>query len=147
MLSLSNIIQVEHSRAIISSTKPAFLKKVQVWNEMTSSYAWGTAKLTPLPYQTPVQFRSVAESCLTLQEAFLSITNSQSLLKLISIKSVMPSNHLILCYPLLQLSIFPNIRVFSSESVIGIRWPKYQNFSFSISPSSEQSGLISFRTD
>ena len=71
----------------------------------------------------------------------------QSLLKLMSIKSVMPSNHLILCCPLLQPSIFPSIRVFSNESVLPIRWPKYQSFSFSISLSNEYSGLISFRTE
>ena len=83
-----------------------------------------------------------------LQHAFLSITNSRSLLKLMSIESVMPSNHLILCCLLLLLpSIFPNIRVFSSESVLLNRWPKYLNFSFSISPSNEYSGLISFRMD
>ena len=81
-------------------------------------------------------------------QASLSITNSQSLLKLMSIKSVMPSNHLILCHPLLLLpSIFPSIRVFSNESVLHIRWPKYWSFSFSINPSSEYSGLISFRID
>ena len=78
----------------------------------------------------------------------MSITNSWSLLKLMSIESVMPSNHLILCYPLLLLpSIFSNIMVFSNESALRIRWPKYWSFSFSISPSSEYSGLISFRTD
>ena len=78
----------------------------------------------------------------------MSITNSWSLLKLMSIESVMPSNHLILCHPLLLLpSIFPSIRVFSSESVLRIRWPKYWSFSFSISPSNEYSGLISFRMD
>ena len=78
----------------------------------------------------------------------LSITNSQSLLKLMSIESVMPSNHLILYYPLLLLpSILPSIRVFSNESVLHIRWPKYWSFSFSISPSKEYSGLISFRMD
>ena len=78
----------------------------------------------------------------------LSITNSQSLLKLMSIDSVMPSNHLILCHPLLLLpSVFPSIRVFSSESVLPIRWPKYWSFSFSISPSNEYSGLISFKLD
>ena len=78
----------------------------------------------------------------------LSITNSLSLLKLMSIKLVMPSNYLILCHPLLLLpSIFPSIRVFSKESVLCIRWPKYWSFSFSISPSNEYSGLISFRMD
>ena len=82
------------------------------------------------------------------RQASLSITSSQSLLKLMSIESVMPSNHLILCRPLLLLpSIFPSIRVFSSESVLRIRWPKYWSFIFSISPSNEHSGLISFRMD
>ena len=81
-------------------------------------------------------------------QAFLSITNSRSLLKLMSIESVMPSNHLLLCRPLLLLpSIFPSIRVFSSESALWIRWPKDWSFSFSISPSNEYSGLISFRMD
>ena len=99
------------------------------------------------------QFSSVAQSCTTLcdpldsaHQASLSITISRSLLKLMSIESVMPSNHLILCHPLLLLpSIFPSIRVFSNESVLPIRWPKY--WSFSISPSNEYSGLISFRID
>ena len=81
-------------------------------------------------------------------QASLSITNSQSLLKLMFIKLVMLSNHLILCCPLLLLpSIFPSIRVFSNESVLCIRWPNYWSFSFSISPSSEYSGLILFRMD
>ena len=79
--------------------------------------------------------------------ASLSITNSGSLLKLLAIESVMPSNHLILCRPLLLPSIFPSIRVFSNESVPHIRWPKYWSFSFSISPCNEYSGLISFRID
>ena len=78
----------------------------------------------------------------------LSITSSRSLLKLMSIESVMPSNHLILCHPLLlPASVFPSIRVFSDESVLRIRWPKYWSLSFSISPSNEYSGLISFRMD
>ena len=82
------------------------------------------------------------------RQASLSITNSRSLLRLLSIKSVMPSNHLILCCPLLlPPSIFPSIRVFSNESVLLIRWPKYWSFSFSISPYNEYSGLISFRMD
>ena len=81
-------------------------------------------------------------------QASLSVTNSRSLLKPMSIESVMPSSHLILCCPLLLLpSIFPSIRVFSDESVLHIRWPKYWSFSFSISPSNEHSGLISFRMD
>ena len=81
-------------------------------------------------------------------QASLSITISWSLLKLMSIQSVMPSNHLIFCCPLLLLlSIFPSIRVFSSESALHIRWPKYWSFSFSIRPSNEYSGLISFRMD
>ena len=81
-------------------------------------------------------------------QASLSITNSQSLLKLMSIKSVMPSNHLILCRPLLLLPpIPPSIRVFSNESVLRVRWPKYWSFNFSISPSNEYLGLISFRMD
>ena len=81
-------------------------------------------------------------------QASLSVTNCQSLLNLMSIESMMPSNHLILCHPLFLLPlIFPSIRVFSNESVLHIRWPKYWSFSFSISPSSEYSGLISFRID
>ena len=81
-------------------------------------------------------------------QASLSITNFQSLLKLVSIESVMPPNHLILCRPLLLLpSIFASIRVFSNESVLRIRWPKYWSFSFRISPSNEYSGLISFRME
>ena len=78
-------------------------------------------------------------------QASPSITNSRGLLKLMSIESVMPSNHLILCRPLLLPSIFPSIRVFSNESALRIRWPKYWSFSFNISPSNEHPGLISFR--
>ena len=96
----------------------------------------------------------VAQSCLFVTpwiaacQAFLFITNPQSLLKFMSIESVMSSNHLILCHPLLlPPSIFPSIRVFSNESVLHIRCPKYWSFSFTISPSNEYSGLISFRMD
>ena len=82
------------------------------------------------------------------RQASLSITISWSLLKLMSIESVMPSNHLILCRPLLLLcSIFPNVRIFSNKSALHIRWPKYWSFSFNISPSNEDLGLISFRMD
>ena len=103
-------------------------------------------------YQYHVQFsHSVVSDSLrppwaAARQASLSITNSRSLLKLISIQLVIPSNHLILCHPLLLLpSIFPSIKVFSNESALGIRWPKYWSFSFSISPCNEHSGLISFR--
>ena len=100
-----------------------------------------------------VQFsRSVVSDSATpwtaAHQASLSIANSQSLLKLMSIESVMPSSHLILCCPLLLLpSMFPSIRVFSKESVLPIKGPKYWSFSFSISPSNDSSGLISFRMD
>ena len=91
------------------------------------------------------------QSCQTLcdpRQASLSITNSQSSPQPMSIESVMPSNHLILCHPLLLLlSIFPSIRVFSTESTLCIRWPKYWSFSFNIRPSNEHPGLISFRMD
>ena len=100
-------------------------------------------------------FSSVAQSCLTLRDLWtaarqtsLLITNSRSLLKLMSIEAVMPSSHLILCRPLLLLtSMFPSIRVFSNQSALCIRWPKYWDFSFNISPYSEHPGLISFRMD
>ena len=92
--------------------------------------------------------RLLATTWTTAHQASLSITNSQSLLKLMSIESMMPSNHLILCCPLLLLpSIFPSIRVFSNDLVLHIRWPKYWSFSFSITPSNKYSGLISFRMD
>ena len=102
-----------------------------------------------------VQFSLITQSVVSdsatlwnvVRQAYLSITNSRSLLKHMSIMSVMPSNHLILCSPLLFLpSVFPSIRVFSSESVLCIRWPQYWIFSFSTSPFNEYSGLISFRT-
>ena len=107
-------------------------------------------------YQSQFSLSSVAQSCPTLRDPMdhstpglpEAITNSRSSLKLMSIELVMPSNQLILCRPLLLLlSIFPRIRVFSNESVLHIRWPKYWSFSFSISLSNEQSGLISFRMD
>ena len=95
-----------------------------------------------------VQSLSHVQLCDPIFQASLSITNSQSLLKLMSIESVMPSNHLVLCRPiLLPPSIFPSIRVFSNESVLQMRWPKDWSFSFSVSPSSECSGLIPFRMD
>ena len=119
---------------IIYATESAFLKKtflsiVQFSSFQSLSRVW----LFATPWTAAFQ-------------ASLPITSSQSLLKPMLIESVMPSNHLILCHPLLLLpSIFPSIKVFSNESVLGIRWPKYQSFSFNISYSNEYSGLISFR--
>ena len=107
-----------------------------------------------VPVTIVTKFSSVAQSCPTVCDPMdcsipgFSITNSRSLLKLMSIESVMPSSHLSLCRPLLLLpSIFPSVRVFSNESVLCIRWPKYWSLSFSISPSNKCSGLISFRID
>ena len=92
-------------------------------------------------------FRLFVTPWIAARQTSLSITNSWSLLKLMSIESVMSFNHLILCHPLLSSSIFISIRIFSNESVLSIRWPKYWSFSFSFSPSNEHSGLISFRMD
>ena len=123
-------------------------QNLSLWSGNTDSKTLGYQRTNP-------QFSSVTQSCQTLsapctaaRQASLSITNSQSVLKLMSLELVMPSNHLILFHPLLLLpSIFPSIRVFSSELVLCIRWPKYWSFSFSISFSNEYSGLISFRMD
>ena len=107
-----------------------------------------------MPKETKVQFSSVTHLCLTLcnpmdcsMPGFPVLHHFWSLPKLMSIESVMPSNHLILCRPLLPPSVSPSIRVFSSESALHIRWPKHWTFSFSISPSKEYSGLISFKMD
>ena len=113
---------------------------------------WKILSFFPRSFLSSVQWlsrvRLFATQWTTARQASLSITNSQSLLKLMFIESVMPSNHLILCRPLLlPTSIFPSIRVFSNESVLHSRWPKYWSFSFNISPSNEHSGLISFRMD
>ena len=118
---------------------------------------WQVGSLPLVPLGTIIEFRSVQFSCSVMSSALrshgpacqtsLSISNSQSLLKLRSIKLVMPSNHLILCCPLLLPSIFSRIKVFSMELVLCIKWLKYWSFSFSISPSNEYSGLISIRMD
>ena len=120
---------------------------------MLNSHMWLMAIISD-SNNISVQFDSVAQLCPTLRphglqhaRPPLSIISSQSLLKLMSIESVMPSNHLILCCPLLPPSIFPSIRVFSNESALCIRWPKYWSFSFNISPSNEYSGLMSFRME
>ena len=115
-------------------------------------YVPGSKKSKTLLVQfSSVQSLSRVKNCdpwTVARQASLSIINSWSLLKLMSIELVMPSNHLILCHPLLlPPSVFPSIRVFSNESVLRIRWPEYWSFSFSISPSNECAGLISFRRD
>ena len=110
------------------------------------SDGWGYAQFSSV--QSLSHVRLFATTWIAAHQASLSIINTQSLLKLVSIESVMSFNHLILCRPLLlPPSIFPSIRVFSNESVLHIRWPKYWSFSFNISPSNEYSGLISFRID
>ena len=130
------------------------LKSLLQHHNLKASILWCSAFfMAKVKSMTCDQFSSVSQSSPALcdpsteaHQASLSITNYQSLLKLMSIESVMPSNHLILCRPLFLLpSIFSSIRVFSNESVLHIRWPKYWSFSFSISPSNEYSGLISFR--
>ena len=137
------------------SRMPAFLKRSLSF--MTLDPALKSLPFPPQPILYMSQFSSLQSlSCVQLfatpwtaaHQASLSITNFWSLLKLMSIESVMPSNHLILCRPLLlQPSIIPSIRVFSKELILRIRWPKYWSFSFSINPSNEHSGLISFRKD
>ena len=120
-------------KAVNTPIKTAYIPKISV--QFSSVQSLSHVRLFVTPWTAAHQ-------------AFLSITNSRGLLKLMSVESVMPSNHLILCRPLLFLpSIFPSIWVFSNESTLHIRWPKYQSFTFSISPSNEYSGLISFRMD
>ena len=120
----------------------------QSLSHMLPDLYWDLAKeVCVVVVQSPSHVQLFATPWTTACQASLYLTFSQSLPKFTSIDSVMPSNHLILCCPLLLPSIFPSIRVFSNELALGIRWPKYWSFSFSISPSSEYSGLISFRID
>ena len=115
---------------------------------LTTTYCWLTARSLSKLVQSLNHVRLFVTWWTAANQASLFITNSLSLLKFMSIESVMPSNHLILCRPLLlPLSICPSIKFFSSESVLHIRWPKHWSFSFSISPSNDYSGLISFRMD
>ena len=135
---------------------PADSNTTYSWQPLKTLFRTGTAQ-KPLDDDQLVQFslvqllsrvRLFAAPWIAARQASLSITNCRSLPKPMSIESVMPSNHLILCRPLLLLlSIFPSIRVFLNESALRIRWPNYCSFSFSISPSNEYSGLISFRVD
>ena len=128
------------------------LHRLHWWDWKISRIPSNPTILWHLEFFPELKFSSVAQSCLTLCDpmdcstpGLTVITDSQSLLKLTCIELVMPSNHLILCCPLLPPSIFPSIRDFSNESVLHIRWPKYWSFSFSISPSNEYSGLVFFR--
>ena len=126
---------IENSRCVVTC-----------WHRPGNHRCQGPAQLSAVQSLSHVRLFVTpwTEAC----QASLSITNLWSLLKLMSIESVMPSNLLILCHPLLLLpSIFPSIRVFSVESALRIRWPKYWSFSFNISPSNEHTGLISFRMD
>ena len=111
------------------------------------THIWLESILSSLQFSRSVITNSFSNPWFAVCQASLSITNSWNLVKLLSIESVMPSNHLILCHPLLPPSIIPSIRVFSDKSVLNIRWPKYWSFNFSISPSNEYSGLISLRMD
>ena len=118
------------------------------WEGVLSRERWILLGWAEAPVQSLSCIQLFAAPWTVAHQASLSITNCQSLLKLVSIELVMASNHLILYHPLLLLpSIFPSISVFSSESVLSIRWPKYWSLSFSISPPNEYSGLISFRMD
>ena len=146
----------QHKLSVLNNQK--FFSQLwwlEVWNEGISSdmLSMKTPGIT-ISLSPSSCFSSVAQSCPTLCDPMncstpgLPITNSWSLLKLMSIKLMMPSNHVILSCPLLFLpSIFPSIRVFSNESLLRIRWPNYWSFSFNISPSNDYSGLISFRID
>ena len=119
-----------------------------LYNWITLPYIWNTVNQLFSSVQLLSRVRLFVTLWTTARQASLFITNYRNLLKPMSIESMMPSNHLILCHPLLLLpSIFPSIRVFSNESALRIRWPKYCSFSFNISPSNEHPGLISFRMD
>ena len=149
----NSVINICHLNQLIQvASSPWFIECLQ--GEVLSSYDHLISYMEIILIMVVVVVQSL--SCVQLfatpwtaaHQASLSITNSWSLLKLMSIELVMPSNHLIICHPLLLMpSVFPSIRVFSNESVLHIRWPKYWSFSFSISPSNEYSGLISFRMD
>ena len=138
---VSDAIQASHP--LLSPSPPAFSL-----SQHQGLFKWVSSSHQFSSVQSLSHVRLFATPCTAARQASLSITNSRSPHKSMSIESMMPSNHLILCHPLLLLpSVFPNIKVFSSESVLRIRWPKYWSFSFSISPSNEHSGLISFRID
>ena len=145
-----NIVQKETEIGLSKSCKVTGLNGHRhcqwCWNEFTRPVMLTCLMITISSVQSLSRVRLFATPWIAACQAFLSITNSWSWLKLMSIESVMPSNHLILCHSLFLLpSIFPSIRVFSNESTLSMRWPKYWSFSFSIFPSKEHPGLISFR--
>ena len=141
---LQTISDIEFAN--IKTVKNSWISRI--WVEWQREREIKTTRLSVSSVQSLSHVRLFATPWTTARQASLSITSSLSLLKLMSIESVMPSNHLILCHPLLLLpSIFPSIRVFFNVSALGTRWPKYWSFSFSISPSNGYSGLISFRLD
>ena len=144
MLEITNVfLDSRCYQMFFLSDRPIWLilEKIFVKHSILKNYWFGSVQLLSCVWLFVTPWTAA-------HQAYLSVTNSQSLVKLMSIESVMPSNHLILCHPFLLLpSIFPSIRVFSNESVLHIRWPEYWSFSFSLSSSNEYSGLISFSTD
>ena len=147
-LGLTGLISL-HSKGLSRVFSNSTVQKHQFFSaQLGLSLPWSILSITFSSVQLLSRVQLSATPWIAARQASLSITNSQSSLKLISIESVMPSSHLILGRPLLLLpSIFPSIKVFSNESVLRIRWPKYWSFNFNISPSNEYSGLISFRMD
>ena len=134
------------TNVIFTSLVPRYIGVQMCWAKLLQSTLSSLVQLSSVQSLSCV--RLFATPWVAELQVSLSITNSRSLLKLMSIESVMPSNHLILCHHLLLLpSIFPSIRVFSNETTLCMRWPKYWSFSFSISPSNEHPGPISFRMD
>ena len=156
LLKFSDLIFLKSNRTIIAQTFPELSGMLILIDILRLPNVIRSLRLLlcKIGFQGSVQFNSVAQSCTLCdpmshtRQASLFITSSRSSLKLMSIKSVMPSSHLILCRPFLFLSpIPPSIRVFLNESTLLMRWPKYWSFSFSISPSNEHPGLITFRMD
>ena len=144
---LPKLIQI-HVHRVGDDIQPSHASVVPFPSSLQSFPASGSLQMSQFFHQLASHVWFFATPWIVAHQASLSITNSWSLFKLMSIESVMPSNYLILCHPLLLLpSVIPSIRVFSNESVLHIRWPKYWSFSFSISPSNEYSVLISFRMD
>ena len=140
------VLKNQCSMTIFSRWEYSILRRKCLF--LTYTKVWNSSLLALSSVQPLSRVRLFATPGIVARQASLSITNYWSLRKLMSIESVMPSNHLILCCPLLLLpSVFPSIRVFSNESALHMRWPKYWRFSLSISPSNEHPGLISFRMD